>query len=206
MSGNGFKFEYTRALIRARKEWAKKDRSGNYLTVALAVYNMTDGDGASAYASAKRISNDTGIPIRTVERALKFLQDEELMHQDQRGYGLRDGTRRASVYSLVIPERFTDLAADGSATRAYEPVTSEFESATRVDESATRTDEPATNVADYQILSTTPGSPDPFPLEPLTPHPANDAQDDCFGCKALGDPQKCPVHNSTIGSRALATA
>lgn len=201
MTGNGFKFEYTRALVRASKAWGKQDRCGNYLLVALAVHNYTDGDGAKAYASAARISRDTGIPVRTVERALKFLRDEGLIHQDEKGRRSYDGKGLASVYSLRIPDRYTDAA------EVSQPATSEGQPATSASQPATSEGQSAIYMADQQILSNTPFTSNPSssnpPGEPYESSPGTPSSmpnnipttrmehdtadeylpDDCFDCR-----------------------
>lgn len=155
------KFEFTRALVRARKEWDKRDRSGNYLTVALSVHNYANGDGTSSYASAARISTDTGIPTRTVERALKFLRDEGLIHLDRSGGRSGDGSTWASEYSLRIPGKWSDVAESKRKALESQPAMSAYRPATTEPQLVTGACQPAASVADHQILNTTSDSSNP---------------------------------------------
>lgn len=171
MTGNGIKFEFARALVRARKDWGSRDRSGNYVTVALAVYNYSNGDGMYSYASAKRVSEDTGIRTRTVERALSFLRDEGLIHQDQRGGRSGDGTVWASEYSLRIPARWSDAAAKEGMAPEPQPAATANQPAATEPQPATSACQPAALVADHQIRSTTSDSSDPNTTNPAPDTP-----------------------------------
>jgi DNA-binding transcriptional ArsR family regulator len=166
MSGNRIKFEFTRALVRARKDWSARDRCGNYVTVALAVHNYSSGDGTSSYASAKRISADTGIPERTVERALKFLRDEALIHLDRRGGRGGDGSVWASEYSLRIPAKWSDAVESTVACPESRSAKETHQTDTTEPQYATSADQPVAQVTHHQSRYITTESSDPNTADP----------------------------------------
>jgi DNA-binding transcriptional MocR family regulator len=184
------KFEFTRALLRANKHWGKRDRSGNYLAVALAVYNYSSADGTSSYASAERVSKDAGISKRTVERALQFLRAEGLIHLDRRGGRSGDGSTWASEYSLRIPDKWSDATElKKRASLESRSATSTYQSATTRSQPATTARQPAAYVADHQIRYITSDSSDSNATNPAPDLPEAEewVADDPVTCTGAGN-------------------
>ena len=71
--------------------------------VALARSIHMDGDGTNCRPGAKRISDETGLDMRTVKRADKVLVDGGWLVVTQRGGSPRGGVRMATVYRAQIP-------------------------------------------------------------------------------------------------------
>lgn len=136
------------------------------MTVALAVHNYTNGDGTMSFAGADRISKDTGVSKSTVERGLKFLRDEGLIHLDRRGGRSGDGAKWASEYSLRIPDKWSDVAEAERKDRESQPFTNAYQTVTTDPQPATSAGQPATHVTDHQIRSITSDSSDPRTSDP----------------------------------------
>jgi Helix-turn-helix domain len=98
LTGNGFKFEYMRALNGVQLGEARKPN--HYFRVLAALWNYADEDGRNAFPTIQQLAKDCCISTRTVDRALDYLLGTGWVRQESRGR-----TGRASVYSLHIPTR-----------------------------------------------------------------------------------------------------
>jgi hypothetical protein len=93
-----FKFTWQRALCSQECPLAPTTK---FVGLARSIY--MDGDGTNCRPSAKRISEDTGLGVRTVKRADKTLADTGWLVVTQRGGSPRGGVRMATVCRAQIP-------------------------------------------------------------------------------------------------------
>ncbi|WP_145012994.1 helix-turn-helix domain-containing protein [Mycobacterium marseillense] len=97
LSGDGFKFEYLRALNGV--QLGEPGKPNYYFRVLVALWNYADERGRNAFPTIQQLARDCCTSTRTVDRALEYLISEGWVRQESRGR-----TGRASVYSLHIPD------------------------------------------------------------------------------------------------------
>jgi hypothetical protein len=86
------------------RDHSKTRGAARLLLVMIASRTREDG---IAYASYAHLNKDTGMPVRSIRKALAKIPSDELQ-TISKGGPQKDGTRAATMYRIIIPEKLSE--------------------------------------------------------------------------------------------------